>query len=182
MIKKLVTFGCDWTAGAELDDPTTTSYPAIIAEHYAWDLEVFTEPNPTLSDLLLGFTSWCSSATPEQLAETLVLVGLTDENRGNLADDPDWADSNIELTVKGFDHIANRFKVNLLQFNVLTRQHKLKYPTLIESSSALEMLVIRDKPRKDPLFTEHKFPNEKGHKIISEFLITKINSVIITDV
>jgi len=181
MINKLVTFGCGWTAGNELDDPTTTAYPALIAEHFGWELEVFTEAEPTLTELLLAFTSWCTTATPEQLEETLVIVGLTDENRGNPADDPHWSDTNIELTVEGFDHIANHFHVNLLQFNVLTRQHKLKYPTMIESSSALEMLVIRDKPRKDPLFTEHKFPNEKGHTIISEFLIKQVDSVILNE-
>jgi len=179
MIKNLVTFGCGWTAGDELPDPTKTAYPALIAENFNWDLEGYTESNATLSELLLAFTSWCASSTPEHIAESLVVIGLTDENRGNPAGDPHWADTNIELTVEGFDHIASKFGVNLLQFNVLTRQHKLKFPTLIESSSALEMLVIRDKPRKDPLFTEHKHPNEKGHTIISEFLIKKIDSVIL---
>jgi len=181
MIKNLVAFGCSWTYGSELADPLTQSYPALIAEHFGWDVEVQAEPNATLSQMLVAFTSWLTSHSPEEISETMLLVGLTDEHRGAPTSDDKWAEANYETSVRAFDHFATQFDAHVIQFNVITQNHKIKLPTLIDSSSALEMLVIRDKPRKDPLFAEHKHPNEKGQIIISEFLINKINSAIINE-
>ena len=179
MIKNLAVFGCGWTYGNELPDQSTQSYPVLIADHFNWPLEVQTDTNATLSMLLLAVTSWLTSHSADEIANTLIIVGLTDENRGNPDNSGYWPESNYNFTVSALDEIAKQYGANLLQFNVLTKNYKIKAPTLIDSSSALEMLVIRDKPRKAPLFTEHKHPNEKGHTIISEFLINKIDSVIL---
>jgi len=179
MIKKLVSFGCSWPHGVELEHPDADAYPALIAKHNGWILEDQTRVNTTLNESVSDFWTWLHGKwdAGENLDEYLVLVGLTHET----SDKGHTEDEMFELSVAAFDSLAKQEHVKLIQFNVLARQHKLKFPTLIESSSALEMLVIRDKPRKDPLFTEHKFPNEKGHIIISEFLINKIDSVILNE-
>jgi hypothetical protein len=98
-----------------------------------------------------------------------------------LSDCPAWRDTNFSTVVRAFDGAAARYNIPMLQFKVLTRNHKLKVPTLIESSSALEMLVIRDKPRKDPLFKPGQHPNEKGHRVLADFLIDKIDSAILAE-
>jgi hypothetical protein len=189
MIKNLVSFGCSWPHGAELADPTSHAYPALIASHYGWTLEDHTEVVTNLPKMLDDFHLWLASAT--DLDETLVLINLTREDiAGSIQNLPAkmsheiLKDKNADIEHQIFEWVVNEFDnaaeagLKLIQFNVLAKQHRIKLPSLIESSSALEMLVIRDKPRKDPLFTEYKHPNEKGHKIISEFLIEKINSVI----
>ena len=174
MIKNLVSFGCSWPHGTELEDPND-AYPALIAQHYDWAFEDHTRINTTLPEMLADFDAWVTTASKDDIAESLVLVGLTHETANNGISEDDV----FEQVVAAFNNNALLKQVNLIQFNVMARQHKLKYRTLIESSSALEMLVIRDKPRKAPLFTEHKFPNERGHSILSEFLIKKIDSVTI---
>jgi hypothetical protein len=174
MIKNLVAFGCGWTHGAELENPELDSYPGLLAEHFGWTLIDRTENNTSMPEMLSNFNDWIASTPKKEIDESLVLVGIPHETSTNCNTEDDV----FEQAVLAFDSIASSSGIALLQFNVLARQHRMKVPTLIESSSALEMLVIRDKPRKDPLFTEHKFPNEKGHKIISEFLINHIDSAI----
>jgi len=195
MIKNLISFGCSWSHGTDLLDPTlkekgykavdaindpyrlSHSYPGIIAQQFNWRLEDRTKYNTTLTEMLTEFKIWMAKNTEEYTAESLVIIGLTHESSIGTQTEDDV----FENVVSEFDNLAATHNIRLLQFNVLARQHKLKYPTLIESSSALEMLVIRDKPRKDPLFSEYKFPNEKGHLIISEFLINKIECVILNE-
>ena len=92
-----------------------------------------------------------------------------------LCDDQEWRDANYNTIVRAFDGIAARYDLPMLQFKVLTKQHRLKVPTLLEGSSALEILVIRDKPRRDPLFKPLQHPNEHGHQILADYLIEKIN-------
>lgn len=196
MIKTLVSFGCSWPHGTELENPDTDAYPALIAQHYGWALNDYTQVKTTLPEMLADFNNWLAIT---ELDDPLVLINLTREDMaGPLSNLPSkltykvLTDKNIngnltvedqvfEWAVHEFNNIAEAAGVNMLQFNVLARQHRMKLPTLIESSSALEMLVIRNKPRKDPLFAEYKHPNEKGHAIISEFLIDKIDSVIINE-
>lgn len=176
MIKNLVVFGCGWTWGSELDSQAD-SYPAKIASANNWTLENNAEPNTSLQSMTGALQSWINRSSKEHIANSLILVGLTDEERGcnkGLTGEELYSNAVTE-----FNQLAIDNDLRLLQFNVLTKNYRIKVPTLIDSSSALEMLVIRDKPRKDPLFTEHKFPNEKGHTIISEFLLDKIDSVII---
>lgn len=247
MIKNLVSFGCSWTYGDELIDPnlegkvepyhwdndayrTAHAYPGLIAKHYGWTHEDLAWNGSSLQSMLWNFNWWLDNSTPEHIAESLVIVGLTDESRMSwynqnykesqrtaqseahryvhsvwinedfdirgeedrmkywrdlhkfhyaLSDCDDWRNTNYNTVVRAFDGIAARNNINMLQFNVLTKQHKLKVPTLIESSSALEMLVIRDKPRRDPLFMPRNHPNEKGHQILADFLIEKIDSAIL---
>jgi len=248
MIKNLVSFGCSWTYGDELIDPEleakgiepfnwenddyrkSHAYAGLVAKHYGWTYEDLSWNGASLQSMLWNFNHWLDNSTPEHIAESLVVIGLTDESRISwhnvnyldsqrtaqhpchqhvhsvwinkdcdiwgeedrmdhwrtlhklhytLSDSEEWRQANYNTTVRAFDGIAARNNINMLQMNVLTQNHKIKVPTLIESSSALEMLVIRDKPRKDPLFCKGMHPNEKGHAIISEFLIDKIESVII---
>ena len=187
MIKNLVVFGCGWTHGVE----SKTSYPQIIANHFNWTLIDFSGPITTLGDMIDDFEEWVAGTTAKDREESFVLIGLTNEDRASdykedflksLNYQPEnFGEQNYIHTVNTFNRIATHNNINLLQFNVLTRQYKIKLPTLTESSSALEMLAIRDKPRKEPLFTEHKFPNEKGHQVLADFLIEKINSAIIVE-
>lgn len=208
-IKNIVSFGCSWPHGTELIDPDLTSadeqlnepyrlahsYPGLIAAHYGWTLDDHTEVNKTLPSMLEDFTEWLLDASVGDQLQSLVLINLTRESVTGAVDrcpaeltykvitdkNCDIDHQVFEWIVAKFDELAAQHRVPMLQFNVLARQHKLKYPTLIESSSALEMLVIRDKPRKAPLFAEYKHPNEKGHLILSEFLIDKIDSVILNE-
>lgn len=246
----MVSFGCSWTYGDELIDPALEgkvepyhwdndayrkahSYPGLIADHYGWTYEDLSWNGASLQSMLWNFNWWLENSTPEHIAESFVLVGLTDESRVSwynknykesvrtgqsdahryvhsiwinqdfdirgeeermeywrelhkihyvLSDCKDWRDTNYETVVRAFDGMAARHDLNMLQFKVLTRQHKLKVPTLIESSSALEMLVIRDKPRRDPLFKSGQHPNEKGHQILADFLIDKIDDTLIKQI
>ncbi len=249
MIKNLVAFGCSWTYGDELLDPKfegskvqafdvhndsyrqAHAYPGLVANHYGWTLEDLSWPGASLQSMLWNFNYWLDNSSPEHIAESIVLVGLTHELRTSwyntnykaskresqhdshryihsvwvkhncdiygeedrmeywqnlhkmhytLSDCADLRESNYNTIVRAFDGSAARYNIPMLQFNVLTSNHKLKVPTLLDSSSFLEMLVIRDKPRKDPLFKKGRHPNEKGHMIISDFLINKVNSVILT--
>lgn len=247
MIKNLVSFGCSWTYGDELIDPNLKgkvepyhwdndpyrkahAYPGLVASHYGWNYEDLSWSGASLQSMLWNFNWWLSNSTPEHIAESFVLVGLTEEGRMSwynenyeesrrtaqpeahryvhsiwinedfdvrgeedrmeywrqlhkihytLSDCEDWRNTNYETVVRAFDGMAARYNIPMLQFKVLTKQHKLKVPTLIESSSALEMLVIRDKPRRDPLFMPRQHPNEKGHRILADFLIEKIDSNIL---
>ena len=249
MIKNLVSFGCSWTYGDELMDPeldgkvepfhwdndpyrTAHAYPGLVAEHFGWTHEDLAWNGASLQSMLWNFNYWLDHSTPEHIAETMVIIGLTDESRISwhnvnylesqrtaqhpchqhvhsvwinrnfgirgeedrmdewralhkihytLSDSLEWREANYNSTVRAFDGIAARNNIPILQMNMLTQNHKIKLPTLIDSSSAMEMLVIRDKPRKDPLFLKGLHPNEKGHQIISEFLIRQIDSVIINE-
>ena len=194
-IKNIVSFGCSWPHGIELidpqlkengilsDDPANdtyrllNSYPGLIASHYGWTLDDRTKTDTRLPYMLVDFSDWLAESSIGDQMQSLVLIGLTHET----GTDTKQEDIVFEKVVAAFDALAAEHRIPMLQFNVLARQHKLRYPTLIESSSALEMLVIRDKPRKSPLFAEYKHPNEKGHLILSEFLIDKIDSVIINE-
>ena len=249
MIKNLVSFGCSWTYGDELMDPalegkvepfhwdndpyrTAHAYPGLVAEHFGWSHEDLAWNGASLQSMLWNFNYWLDHSTPEHIAESIVIIGLTDESRISwhnvnylesqrtaqhpchqhvhsvwvnrdftirgeedrmdewralhkihytLSDSDEWRVANYNSTVRAFDGIAARNNIPMLQMNMLTQNHKIKLPTLIESSSAMEMLVIRDKPRKDPLFFKGLHPNEKGHRIISEFLIKQIESAIINE-
>ena len=194
-IKNIVSFGCSWPHGLELvdpqlkenglspDDPANdtyrllNSYPGLIASHYGWTLDDRTKVDTRLPDTLLDFSDWLQTSTIGEQMQSLVLIGLTHES----GSDTKQEDDTFEKVVTTFDALAAHHRIPMLQFNVLARQHRMKLPTLIESSSALEMLVIRNKPRKSPLFAEYKHPNEKGHAILSEFLIDKIDSVILNE-
>lgn len=190
-IQNIVSFGCSWPHGTELIDPNLTSadeqsnepyrlshsYPGLIAAHYGWTLDDRTKVDTRLPHILLDFSDWLAEASLGEQMQSLVLIGLTHETGADIAQEDDV----FEKVVTTLDTLAEAHKIPMLQFNVMARQHRMKVPTLIESSSALEMLVIRDKPRKDPLFAEFKHPNEKGHAIISEFLIKRIDSVILNE-
>jgi len=250
MIKNLVVFGCSWAYGDELIDPALASkgvksfdalndqyrqanaFPGLISTQLNLTLEDVTWNGASLQSMLWSFEHWLNHSTPEHIAESIVLIALTDEarvswfdkqhnagstaaqapaqryihsdwirngikirgddvhaeywNQLNIAhklvsDSPEYREMNYNTIVRSFDGIAARNNITMLQFNVLSQNYKLKVPTLIESSSALEMLVIRNKPRKEPLFCVNQHPNEKGHSIISEFLIKHITDVIIRE-
>ena len=247
MIKQLVSFGCSWTYGDELVDPnldnnTYTSQPendnyrnahsfsGLTASHYGWDYKCLAFPGSSLKSMIWNLTWWLEHSSKEEIAESLIIVGLTDESRmswfnpyfqerdGNwgvhrymhsiwlqgksdIKDEPympEWREFNkLYMTLSDstearnlnykecvylFDGIAARYNIPVLQFNVLAQSHEPKLPTLYnQGTSIMEKLVLRDKPRKDPLFNPGKHPNEKGHKIISEYLIDTIDSVIINE-
>ena len=168
-------FGCGWTWGSDLASPATDSYPALVAKANNWTIDNNAEPSASLDGIIDALECWITRNTREHIDNSLVIIGLTDEMRGTTRQHPGeklYTDAVTEI-----NRIAEENDLKLIQFNVITQNYRVKLPTLLDSSSALEMLVIRDKPRKAPLFTEHKFPNEKGHTIISEFLLDKIDPV-----
>lgn len=187
MITTLVSFGCSWAQGDELVDPVTGeteqyrathAYPGLVAAHFGWALDDRSMHNASLTTILHDFAEWVSSQSESAIAESVVIIGLTDEARADVTDS-DSAEDRYNKVVHAIDDIATKHKVRLLQFNVLATRHKIKLPSLIDSSSILEMLVIRNRPRTSPLFKQYKHPNEAGHCIISEFLIRHIKSVIV---
>jgi len=250
VIKNLVSFGCSWTYGDELIDPAlegkvesfhwendsyreSHSYPGLVAKHYGWTHEDIAWNGASLQSMLWNFNYWLDHSTPEHIAESIVLIGLTDESRMSwyntnfkesrrteqheahryvhsvwinndfdikgeeermqhwrelhklhytLCDDQDWRNTNFNTIIRAFDGMAARHNLPMIQFKVLTKQHKLKVPTLLEGSSALEILVIRDKPRRDPLFKSGQHPNEKGHEVLADYLIGKINAAKLQDI
>jgi len=249
MFNKVISFGCSWTYGDEIIDPSfeekynhpvmphdseNNSYrnahcfAGLVAKHYAAEFIQMAFPGGSLQSMIWNFNWWLSNTSDKDKAETLVLVGLTEESRiswfnpyyqthsnenkipfrymhstwlkedidikdepyqdewrkmlklyNSLSESSETRKMNYEQTVRQFDGAAARYDIPMIQFNVLASQREPKLPTLLDSSSALEMLVVRDKPRKEPLFMPKKHPNEKGHQIISEFLISKIDDVII---
>jgi len=248
MIKKLVSFGCSWTYGDELIDPaledqgipaydrrneayrTANAFPGLIAKHYGLDHTNMAYPGASLRSMTWHFNWWIDNTPAQELEETLVLVGLTDESRMSwynpyhqiqegesdertlqrqyihstwlkeaidIKDEPyqnEWRELykmymtlsdcqnarklNYSDAVRLFDGSAARYNIPMLQFNVMASTREPKLPTLLDSSSLMEILVIRDKPRKSPLFMPAKHPNEKGHQLIADYLIEKLDSAI----
>ena len=162
MIKELIVFGNAWTHGVE----SSISYSEILAENFNLKLVDESRPNESLKSIYEHLKDWIEN---NDFKNSLILVGLPAEE----------SEEEYKDIVNKIDELATKYNVKIIQYNVLSRNYRVKLPTLIDSSSALEMLVIRNKPRKNPLFTEHKFPNEKGHQIIAEFLKEKVKSVII---
>lgn len=85
---------------------------------------------------------------------------------------------NYSDCVRLFDGAAARYNIPMLQFNVLAQTREPKLPTLLDATSLMEILVIRNKPRKEPLLAEGRHPNEKGHRVIADYLIEKLDSAI----
>ncbi len=189
MLKNLVSIGCSWPSGEELsDNHRSLAYPSLVAEHYGLALEDLSWNGASLESMEMSLRAWIANATPKQLKESVILMSLTNEARiimsendkkPNMSKDPSWITKNFEKYTKLYEEIAAEHGLQLIQFKVLTQNFKMKLPTLIESISALEMLVIRNKKRKDPVFCENFHPNEKGHLILSDFLINQLDSVII---
>lgn len=193
MIKNLVSIGCSWPAGEELIDPETTdqrkymmehAYPGLIAVHNNWTIQDLTWNMASLESMEMSLRAWAAGSSEEHKRESLVLMSLTSEAR--LPADSPFMETdgvsisdNFEKYVNLYETIASEEGLNLVQFKVLSQDYKFKNDTLIESISALEMLVIRNKKRKDPMFSENKHPNEKGHLMLSKFLIKELDSVII---
>lgn len=86
---------------------------------------------------------------------------------------------NYSDCVRLFDGASARYNIPMLQFNVLAQTRDPKLPTLLDATSLMEILVIRNKPRKEPLLAPGLHPNEKGHRVIADYLIEKIDSAII---
>lgn len=257
MIKQVVSFGCSWTYGDEILDPNldpgvpaydrrndsyrnAKSFPGLIASHYGVPYRCLAYPGASLRSMVWNLNWWLDNTPDSEKAETLVLVGLTEESRMSwynpyhqaqtdetsyeeqltdtrtfvhkqyihstwlkedidIKDEPyqdEWRELykmyltlsscresgrlNYEDAVRAFDGASARYNIPMLQFNVLATTRKPKLPTLLDATSLMEILVIRDKPRKNPLFMPEKHPNEAGHRVIADYLIEKLDSAIMS--
>ena len=88
-------------------------------------------------------------------------------------------DLTYQQTVLTFDGIAARRNLNLVQFNVApTEKEVLFAPTLINPSSNLTNWFVQELQPKfgRKYIKEHGHPNELGHELIKEHLLSYINS------
>lgn len=87
-IKKIVTFGCSWTYGDELQDPTSNIdvdeyrmkhvWGNLIAEHHGWKFENHGYPGASLTSIRDSITWYVAT---QDITDVIFLVGLTEPNR-----------------------------------------------------------------------------------------------------
>lgn len=95
-----------------------------------------------------------------------------------LSDCADLNQLNYEQTVWFFEGQAAINDNNLLQFNTITNRRLDRARTLIWPSQSLDAL-IRNRPDYAEFCAPNRHPNEKGHKFLSQQLISKIDSCIL---
>ena len=246
MIKKIVSFGCSWTHGDELMDPSiydlsvcsdlrndkyrnSHSYPGLIANHFGWDYTCMAYPGCSLQAMIWNFNWWLDKTPKEEQEQTFILVGLTVESRNSwynpyyqvqgaypalhrymhsswltsssddIKDEPfmeEWRkfnklyytlsdcshaqDINYKEAVRFFDGQSARNNIPMLQVNVLSKQHNITVPTLLDNKFNMDDLIRRNN-KDNKLRCPGGHPNEKGHEIISEYLIPHVESAIINE-
>jgi hypothetical protein len=95
-----------------------------------------------------------------------------------LTNSPELSKLNYLQTAMFFDGLAARKKIPTLQFHIMPAEVNLNLPTEIWPNQALT-IWLRDHPEKTKLTKPGGHPNELGHKIISERLISEIDLSII---
>jgi hypothetical protein len=84
---------------------------------------------------------------------------------------------NYQQTVQLFDGVAARKNLNLMQFHIMPADIKMDLPTMIWPDFSTTVW-FRDHPdnRQRELIMSRGHPNEIGHKMITEKLISTIDS------
>jgi hypothetical protein len=87
---------------------------------------------------------------------------------------------NYQQTVMFFDGIAARKNIKTLQFHVMPAEVELTLPTLIRPEFSFTMW-FRDHPdnQQRQLIKPGGHPNEKGHQLLANKLISEINCAIL---
>ena len=101
MIKQLVSFGCSWTFGDELIDPSlrdniphsadhrnndyrdSHSFPGLIANHFGWDYQCLAYPGCSLQAMIWNLNWWLDNTSQEIINESFIISGLTEESRNS---------------------------------------------------------------------------------------------------
>ena len=93
---------------------------------------------------------------------------------------PDLYRLNYQQTVLMFDGVAARRNIPMIQFNVMPESRKIDHaPTLISPNFSL-VTWFRDMPenRNREMIKPDGHPNEAGHTLIRDRLISQIDSCI----
>ena len=181
MIKKLIAFGESWTNGKELleIEPDGVTFPHLIANELNLEYTCYARDNASLLYVFSDLNDWVESVSNEEMNETFVLIGLPSETilTEHLSTDEQkhlYAD-----VVNNIHEMAFQLDLKLLQVNVMTQIREPKISSLLNKLSLLEILILRNRPRKNPLLLPLKNPNTEGHRTLSEHLLPEVNSVII---
>lgn len=107
-ITNIVSFGCSWAYGDEIIDPVlaeqgisyshryndvyriSNCYTGLVAEHYGYTHQNLAFPGSSLQAMQWSLMWWLNNKTPIEIKESIILVGLTGEDRIS------WYDPNYE--------------------------------------------------------------------------------------
>jgi len=181
MITQLVAFGEGWTAGSETANefPKILAYPELIAKELKLNYINNAYIGASLSSVYKDLINFVENTPMEVLKETFILIGLpseTIESKGKSEEDMQKLYADVVTCI---DELTLQLDLKLLQVNVMTQLRKPKAKTLLNSISLLEVLILRNRPRKNPLLMPRKNPNENGHITLSKYLLPEVNSVIL---
>jgi hypothetical protein len=85
---------------------------------------------------------------------------------------PDWEKINYQNSLLFFDGIAARRNLKLFQFNIANEPISYSVPTKIWNNDCLENFIGKN----NHLCCTNKHPNEQGHRLIADRLISQIDS------
>lgn len=95
-----------------------------------------------------------------------------------LTDCPAQNQLNYEQTVWFFEGQSAINNNNVLQFNTLNYTAEISAKTVIWPNTSLDGL-IRSQPNSAELLCPNRHPNENGHQVLANYLISKIDSCIL---
>lgn len=86
-IKRLITHGCSFAYGEELGDPSSSSWPALVAEHLKVDLLNLAKPSYSNDGIVADLVA---TSLNQEHYDDLVIVGWTSYLRLEFIDDEGW--------------------------------------------------------------------------------------------
>ena len=200
--KKIVGFGDSWMFGDELLDPElqrrdpdahpclhenntyrdSHNFLGLVAQHYGVPMENFGIAGGSMQSSMWTFLWWLDhEPEPEKC---LILIGHTDSDRLMvkqqlvLTNCSELAKLNYQQTLLSFDGIAARRNLQMMQFQIMPEDVKLDLPTQIWPGFSTT-IWFRDHPgnQQKELVKPGGHPNEIGHKMIADKLISTIDDV-----
>lgn len=180
-MKNLIAFGEGWTSGAELIDidPDYFAYPELIAHDLNLKYINKAHDGASLSSVFKDLVNYVENTPIQELRETFILIGLPSETIDAINMNEEDMQKIYAETVTSIDELAFQLDLKLLQVNVMTQLRKPKVKTLLNNLSLLEILILRNRPRKNPLLLPKKNPNKNGHSVLSEYLLPEVKAVIL---
>jgi hypothetical protein len=167
-----------WTFQWWLDHEPDPEDCLVVVAHTDSDRLSFYDPahvsytnNPPWNKFV--HSSWVeygSSTVPEDF-RTMIKQQLV------LTNCPELSRLNYQQTVQFFDGVAARKNLNLVQFHIMPAEVEMDLPTMIWPGFSTT-LWFRDHPnnQRRELIMPNGHPNEIGHKMIAEKLISTIDS------
>lgn len=222
---RLITFGCSWTYGDELGDPSDDTYRlehvwgGLVAKHYKLEFVNHGYPGASLTSIRDAVTWYVANDLRD---DDILMIGLTsperqswynNAHRKNDIDPPwmnhvhlnwmtdnesaysklwqqqlksflmdqqceEWKILNYNQTVTLIDGICARFDIPVIQFNMLDEMLDCYHPkTLFMPEYNMGEYLDEFVARGEKIWQPGGHPNEKGHQIIAEKLISYIDSV-----